>query len=101
MTKFICFSKECLIPEQADTISIIAELPNRAGSLSRMLNKFAANGLDLQKLESRPVADGSFDVRFYLDFSGNVLDPRVNALLADLAGSLSEFRFLGNHLTLG
>ncbi|WP_462283121.1 bifunctional chorismate mutase/prephenate dehydratase [Ruminococcus champanellensis] len=101
VTKFICFSKECLIPEQADTISIIAELPNRAGSLSRMLNKFAANGLDLQKLESRPVADGSFDVRFYLDFSGNVLDPRVNALLADLAGSLSEFRFLGNHQTLG
>lgn len=101
VTKFICFSKECLIPEHADTISIITELPNRPGSLSRMLNKFTANGLDLKKLESRPVADGSFDVRFYLDFSGNVLDPRVNALLADLAGSLSEFRFLGNHLSLG
>ncbi|WP_295091365.1 bifunctional chorismate mutase/prephenate dehydratase [uncultured Ruminococcus sp.] len=101
VTKFICFTKECLIPEEADTVSIIAELPNQAGSLSRLLNKFSANGLDLQKLESRPIADGSFDVRFYLDFSGSVLDPKVNALLADLSGSLSEFRFLGNHLTLG
>ena len=51
--------------------------------------------MNLLRIESRPIKDGSFDVVFYLDFSGRIDDPSVKALMNDLAENLEYFRFLG------
>ena len=51
--------------------------------------------MNLIKLESRPVKDGSLEVMFYLDFSGKVTDRNVKVLLTDLNNSLEYFKFLG------
>ncbi len=96
-TMFICISKEFTLSEDAKTISVSLELPNVMGSLYRLLTKFFINNMDLEKIESRPVADGSFDVRFFLDFAGNVNDPKVRSLLIELEDELDDFRFLGNY----
>ena len=96
-TKFICISKRFEVDENADTISVVLRLPNTQGSLYRLLTKFTVNGLNLEKLESRPLRDGSFDVMFYLDFKGNIFDKSVEALITDLSQNLSFFRFLGAH----
>ena len=53
--------------------------------------------MNLLKLESRPIRDGSFEVHFYLDFSGNIHDKSVSALLSDLSENLEYFKFLGNY----
>ena len=95
-TRFICVSKELLIDDSAKTISVMLTLPNTQGSLYRLLTKFFAAGLNLEKLESRPLAGGSFNVSFYLDFEGSIRDNRVSALLTELAAELEDFRFLGN-----
>ncbi len=95
-TKFICITKDFVLEDDADTISVTLEIPNVKGSLYRILTKFFVNDMDLKKIESRPIADGSFDVTFFLDFAGNVNDPRVSSLLVELDDELEGFKFLGN-----
>lgn len=94
-TKFICISKNLQVTDDADTISVMLKIPNTEGSLYRLLTKFYINGMNLCKLESRPVKDGSFEVMFYLDFSGRVTDKNAKIILNDLSSSLEYFRFLG------
>lgn len=95
-TRFICITKDFTLSEDAETVSVTLELPNTKGSLYRLLTKFFVNDMDLKKIENRPIADGSFDVRFFLDFAGNVNDPKVRSLLVELADELCDFKFLGN-----
>ncbi|MGN0614590.1 MAG: bifunctional chorismate mutase/prephenate dehydratase [Porcipelethomonas sp.] len=95
-TRFICITRDFLISDDADTVAVNLRIPNCTGSLYRLLTKFFINSMNLSKIESRPVADGSFDVLFYLDFAGNVSDPKVQSLLAELSGELEYFKFLGN-----
>ncbi len=94
-TKFICISRTLQVLPEADIVSVMLKIPHTEGSLFRLLTKFYVNGMNLCKLESRPVRDGSFEVMFYLDFSGRITDKNVKALLADLGENLEYFRFLG------
>lgn len=94
-TRFICISREMQIDPEADSISVMLKIPDTEGSLYRLLTKFCVNGMNLQKIESRPLKDGSFNVMFYLDFDGRIDDPGVKALMNDLAENLEYFRFLG------
>lgn len=95
-TRFICFSKDYISPEDADTITVCVAIPNTPGSLYRMLTKFYAAGLNLTKIESKNIAGSDFEVMFYLDFRGSCQDPKVVALLHDLENEMSFFRFLGS-----
>ena len=96
-TRFICISKMLEVSPDADRISVMLRLPHEEGSLHRMLSKFVIAGMNLLKLESRPIRNGSFEVLFYLDFSGSIHDTSVCALLSDLAENLEYFKFLGNY----
>ena len=96
-TRFICISKTLEVSPDADRISVMLRLPHEEGSLHRMLSKFVIAGMNLLKLESRPIRNGSFEVLFYLDFSGSIHDTSVCALLSDLAENLEYFKFLGNY----
>lgn len=95
-TQFICISRELQVMPDADKISVMLKIPHTEGSLYRLLGKFMISGMNLCKIESRPVKDGSFDVMFYLDFDGNISDNEVRMLLNDMANNLEYFRFLGN-----
>lgn len=95
-TRFICISKNFLISDDADTISVNLKLPDHTGSLYRLLTKFFVNNMNLTKIESRPLADGSFDVMFYLNFTGNISNPKVRGIIAELSEELEYFKFLGN-----
>ncbi len=94
-TRFICISRELQAAADADSISVMLKIPHTEGSLYRLLTKFTVNGMNLLRIESRPIKDGSFDVMFYLDFSGRLDDSNVTALMNDLAGTLEYFRIIG------
>lgn len=94
-TRFICISRDMQISPESDSISVMLKIPDTEGGLYRLLTKFYVNGMNLIKIESRPVKDGSFNVMFYLDFDGRIDDPGVKALMNDLAENLEYFRFLG------
>ncbi len=96
-TRFIVISKKLVIDEKADKISLIFSAPHKAGSLYRVLGRFSMTGLNLTKLESRPVATGEFDYIFYVDVLGSVKDSETLDLLCALSDELPEFKFLGNY----
>lgn len=96
-TRFIVISKELVIDDDAEKISLIFSAPHRTGSLYRVLGRFSMTGLNLTKLESRPVANGRFDYYFYVDILGSVRDEQTLDLLCALSDELPEFSFLGNY----
>ena len=96
-TRFIVISKKLIIPENADKISLIFSLPHTTGSLYRVLGRFSMTGLNLTKLESRPLANGEFSYFFYADLLGNVRDEETLDLLCALYSELPNFKFLGNY----
>lgn len=96
-TRFIVISKELVIDDNAEKISLIFSAPHRTGSLYRVLGRFSMTGLNLTKLESRPVANGKFDYYFYVDILGSVRDEATLDLLCALCDELPEFTFLGNY----
>ncbi len=99
-TRFIVISKSLVISDSADKISLIFSAPHKTGSLYRVLGRFSMTGLNLTKLESRPVANGRFDYIFYADVLGSVYDEATLDLLCALHDELPEFTFLGNYLEI-
>ncbi|MDR3216215.1 MAG: chorismate mutase [Clostridiaceae bacterium] len=94
-TRFICISKNPEIFERADKVSIMVSLPHESGSLNRLLNKFSVLGLNLTKLESRPLESSEFEFMFYFDFDADLRKPEVRNLIAELSVTLPQFIFLG------
>lgn len=96
-TRFIAISSRLVIPQDADKISLIFSLPHVTGSLYRTLARFAIEGLNLTKMESRPLRDEGFQYAFYLDFEGSLAHEAVLDLLCALSEELPLFSFLGNY----
>lgn len=96
-TRFILISKDLQLSEDADNISVALRLPHQTSALYRLLTKFSVAGLNLTKLESRPIANTDFDVLFYLDFEGSIKSPDVIKLIRELETELSYMKFLGNY----
>ena len=99
-TRFICISKKAEIYPGANRISLMLTLPHRPGSLYRLMAKFAALGLNLTKLESRPIEGRDFEFMFYFDMEASVYSESVLNLLCDLDASPEEFNFLGSYSEL-
>lgn len=96
-TRFIAVARSARIPEDAEKISLCFSLPHTTGSLHQTLGRFALHGLNLTKIESRPIAGKAFEYLFYLDFTGNVHDETICNLLCSLSEELPSFSFLGNY----
>ena len=96
-TRFICISKKDEIYADSDKFSVMMSLPHRAGALSDVLVKFSSVGVNLTKLESRPVPGSDFEFRFIFDFEATPYDPRVVKLLSAFANDpeIEHFTFLG------
>lgn len=96
-TRFIVISHKPIISEKADRISLCFSVPHVKGSLCNVLSRFSSHGLNLTKIESRPMVGKGFEYLFYLDFKGNVKDAHVKKLICSLSEELPEFSFLGNY----
>ena len=96
-TRFICISKRDEIYPDADKFSAMMSLNHRPGALTDVLVKFAAAGVNLTKLESRPVPGSDFEFRFIFDFEASPRDPRVVKMLSgfELDPEIEHFTFLG------
>lgn len=95
-TRFIVISKQLVIDCGADKISLIFSTPHTTGSLYRVLGRFSMAGLNLTKLESRPIENSDFSYYFYADIMGSVRDESTLDLICALSDELPEFEFLGN-----
>jgi chorismate mutase/prephenate dehydratase len=96
-TRFICIAKDLAVYPGAGRISVMASLPHRPGALYEVLQKCAVLGINLTKLESRPIPGSDFEFMFYFDMEADVKDPAVQALLGDVQQSCEQFAFLGSY----
>lgn len=94
-TRFICISRTPEIYPGADKMSLMFTLPHRPGSLYSVITKFATLGLNLTKIESRPIPGKDFEFMFYFDASVSAHSAELLKLLAELEGTLEQFSFLG------
>ena len=96
-TRFICISKDLEIYPGADRTSLMAVLPHEPGSLYKLLSRFYALGINLNKLESRPMPDRNFEFMFYFDLETSVYSPKFTQLMAELPSLCEEFSYLGSY----
>ena len=96
-TRFICISKKLEIYPGADRTSLMALLPHEPGSLYKLLSRFYALGLNLNKLESRPLPDRNFEFMFYFDLETSVYSPQFLQLMGEMPTLCEEFSYLGSY----
>ena len=96
-TRFICISKNIEIYPGANHTSVMMTMPHRPGSLSRALNRFYSLGINITKLESRPIPERDFQFMFYFDLETSVYSGEFSRMLDDLSSISEEFRYLGSY----
>jgi prephenate dehydratase len=83
-------------PTGHDRTTLALTTENRPGSLLGLLTELAVRGIDLTRIESRPIKDRHNDYWFHLDCSGHVADPAMGEALAALHRRCDRVRFLGS-----
>ena len=96
-TRFICISKELEIYPGADKTSFVLTLPHEPGSLYRTLARFYALGINLLKLESRPIQNKDFEFVFYFDIAVSIYDEAFYDILGQLSTECEYFNYLGSY----
>ncbi|MBR6879867.1 MAG: chorismate mutase [Clostridiales bacterium] len=96
-TRFICISKDLEIYPGASKASIMMAIDHKPGSLSNTLSSFSALGLNLTKIESRPISGRDFEFMFYLDVEASVYSEPFISLLTRLDNEGNGFTFLGSY----
>lgn len=99
-TRFIIISNQKIFLPDANKISLSFEIKHQAGSLYNMLSNFYYNGLNLTKIESRPIENRNWEYRFFVDIEGNLNQPEVGNALAGISELASKFKVLGNVVTI-
>ena len=96
-TRFICISREMAITPDANRFSVLLSLPHKPGALNSIIAKFAAIGVNLTKLESRPIPGMDFEFRFIFEFEASPTNKDVLALISELSDNpeIEHFTFLG------
>ena len=99
-TRFICVSKSLDIYPGADKTSLMLTIPHKPGSLYKILSRFYIHGINLIKLESRPIPSRDFEFMFYFDLEVPVYSPALVQALRELNDLCDEFYYLGSYSEL-
>lgn len=96
-TRFLIVTGRHVFEKGARKVSICFEIPHRSGSLYEVISHFIFNGLNMTKIESRPIQGRNWEYRFFLDFEGNLNDSAVLNALEGLREETNKLKILGNY----
>ena len=96
-TRFICISKNLEIYPGADKTSVMMILNHKPGALYRVLARLYTIGINVTKLESRPIPDRDFEFMFYLDLETSIYSEEFVQLICELDELSEEFTYLGSY----
>ena len=97
-TRFIIISKNILIDNLADKISIVFSTLHKAGELFGIISEFAQKGINMLSIKSLPILDKPWEYYFYIDISGNINDENVKSALELVENKTNFYKFLGNYI---
>ena len=96
-TRFICISKNLEIYPGADKTSIMMILNHKPGALYKVLARMYVLGINVVKLESRPIPDREFEFMFYFDLETSIYSEEFVQLMCELDELCEEFKYLGSY----
>ena len=96
-TRFICISKNLEIYPGSDKTSIMMVLPHKPGALYKVLARLYTLGINVTKLESRPIPDREFEFMFYFDLDTSIYSEEYVQLMCELDELCEEFKYLGSY----
>lgn len=94
-TRFVLLTSATSVSPGANKLSLVLKLPHKGGALYHALEPFARRGIDLVKIESRPIKGQPWEYHFYLDLQASTNDAEVIKALAELDERAMEVRVLG------
>jgi prephenate dehydratase len=97
LTRFLVIGRRPISESAPDKTSIVFSLPNQPGALFKALSAFALRGIDLTKLESRPIPGRPWEYLFYADLASARDELPVQRALAHLAEFAPTLRTLGSY----
>lgn len=95
-TRFVVVSPKMELREGRDKVSTCFCIPHQSGSLHEILTIFAVHGLNMVRLESRPIQGRSWEYMFFLEFTGDVTAEGMEGVFRELTQSAEQVRVLGN-----
>ena len=96
-TRFICISRNLEIFPGADKTSIMMILNHKPGALYKVLARLYTLGINVTKLESRPLPDREFEFMFYFDLETSIYSEEFIQLMCELDDLCEEFKYLGSY----
>ena len=96
-TRFICISRNLEIYPGADRTSLMLATAHKPGALYRLLARFYALGINITKLESRPIPDRDFEFMFYFDLETSIYSEEFIQIICELSASTEDFTYLGSY----
>jgi 3-deoxy-7-phosphoheptulonate synthase len=100
-TRFIVVSRYPVVFEKADKTSIVFSTANQPGSLFSALEQIKAHGINMVKLESRPIAGKPWEYMFYVDLQTAPGEADWHKAMQDLAAHAEGLRVLGSYCAAG
>ncbi len=96
-TRFLVLGRQSAERTGKDKTSILFSISHAPGTLYQVLKNFSERGLNLTKIESRPVRDRAWEYVFFIDFEGHVKDDSIKELLVELEKNALFLKFLGSY----
>ena len=97
-TRFVLVAQQTALPAAtgADRTAVVLRTPNMPGALVGVLQEFAARGVDMSRIESRPTRIEPNTYNFFIDLVGHAEDPAVAAALKAVEAKADSMLFLGS-----
>ncbi len=96
-TRFVVLEKTRAIAKGANKTSLVLTIHHKPGALYNALDGFAAYGMNLTKLQSRPIIQKAWHYMFYLDVTAPANTPEFKSILASLNKQGCEVTILGSY----
>ena len=98
-TRFVEVAREArpCPPDVPCRTTLLLSLAHTPGSLGQVLMRFGERGVNLSRIESRPIPDQPWRYRFYLDLDAHAASAAVASALVDIAPLVSDQRLLGTY----
>ncbi|MFA5699726.1 MAG: prephenate dehydratase [Desulfuromonas sp.] len=96
-TRFLIVSDQFPAPSGQDKTSIMFCINDEPGILWRMLEPFSKHGVNLTKIESRPLKKKAWEYIFFLDMEGHIENNPVRAAIAELEPQCKFLKVLGSY----
>lgn len=97
VTRFLVVGRNLTGRTGHDKTSVMFIVADEPGILSKMLEPFSSRGINLAKIESRPIKSKAWEYVFFLDLEGHVEDVAISEALTELKACCRSFKVLGSY----